>query len=257
MVLEDKPMTDAPPATLATSSQPLATRRLWQIIIVAFLAALLAIAALPRYFSGSWPWSAPLKVPQIEQLRQLGDTPLDLPDWEALNHEEVRFSGDSWFLTEYVPTQATQPSVDGFALLMRPQTWHTNQPEVEWVDIAGSQSWRTDHRRTLKFAVPNPGQTNSEVTTQYFRSRNDQTTFAVMQWYSWPQGGHPAPGRWFWLDQMQQWRHRARQPWIAVSLILPIEPVGDVGRYEELMVALGQQVQQALLQAAFNSSESG
>lgn len=246
MVLEEKSMQESMPAPAALGS-----RRLVQILVVVFLTALLAIAALPDYFSGTWPWSAPLQVPQIEQLRQLKDQPLPLSDWETLNHTVINLSGEDWSLTEYIPTQPTDPDVPGLALLLRPQTWHTNQPEVEWVDIAGSQTWRMEHRRILRFSVPSSGGDNITVTAQYFRARNEQSTFAVMQWYGWPEGGHPSPGRWFWLDQRQQWQHRARQPWVAVSLMMPIEPVGDVLPYQPLMLQLGQQVQQALDQGVF------
>ncbi|WP_008319285.1 cyanoexosortase B system-associated protein [Leptolyngbya sp. PCC 6406] len=250
-------MTDSVPVALTT---PRPRRRLWQGILVGCLAVLVAIAALPNYVSGTWPWSAPLEVPRINQIQRLMDNPLSLPGWTLMNDEKVNIGRSRWHLAEYQPAQPTTPEIPGIVLLMRPQPWHTNQPEVEWVDLRGSQKWRVDNSRTFSFQVPKPGhggstENRATVTVNYFRGISDQRTFAVMQWYSWPQGGHPAPGRWFWLDQIRQWQHNQRQPWIAVSLLLPIEPVGDARLYEDLAREIGTTVQTALMAGPFEGME--
>lgn len=227
----------------------------WKSILVALLAILVAVSALPSYFSGSWPWSEPLQVPQLNQIKAINQTGLPIPGWQMNVHQEVNISGHSWSLAEYenAGTQALPPAeqLPRLVLLLRAQSWHSNQPEVEWVDLRGSQEWQVDNQRNLKFTVPGSDGKPTQVTAQYLRAINEQSTFAVMQWYAWPQGGHPAPSHWFWADQRRQWQRRQRQPWIAVSLLLPIEPVGDIRPYEEAAIAVGQTVQTALIQGPF------
>ncbi|NER84831.1 MAG: hypothetical protein F6K42_36005 [Leptolyngbya sp. SIO1D8] len=50
---------------------------------------------------------------------------------------------------------------------------------------------------------------------------------------------------------MRQWSQRERMPWVAVSILLPIEPVGDIRPYSEAMAAIGQTVQTSLMQSTF------
>jgi cyanoexosortase B-associated protein len=126
------------------------------------------------------------------------------------------------------------------------------QPEVEWVDLRGAQSWQVSDRHTVRFTTSaselgSPG----SVTTRYFRGVADRNTFAVMQWYAWPQGGHFAPGKWFWADQAQQWGQQQRLPWVAVSVLFPIEPVGNIRPHTETVTAIAQAVQQGLLTSTF------
>lgn len=224
-----------------------------QWVLVAVLTVIVAIAAMPSYFSGQWPWSAPLKAPQINQLRTLKTEPLDLPGWQVALHQEASISGSDWGFAEYRATEdATVDQVSGFALLLRPQPWHNGQPEVEWVDIRGSQSWQVNDLHHIKFSVPGHDGETVPVTARYFRGLDSQRTFAVMQWYAWPTGGHPAPGRWFWADQTQQWSQRERMPWVAVSVLLPIEPVGDIRPYSETAVAIGQTIQTSLMDSIFS-----
>jgi cyanoexosortase B-associated protein len=231
--------------------EPKRQRRVPVILVVVF-AVLVAIAALPHYLSGEWPWSKPLEVPRIGQLQALRTEPLDIPDWNLVNHQEVNISGNRWSLGEYQPT-ATSESL-GFpavVLLLRPQPWHTNQPEVEWVDINGAQEWRTDNQQTLRFSIAD----GSSVTARYFRGITPQRTFAVVQWYAWAKGGHSSPNRWFWLDQMRQWQRRERLPWVAVSLLLPIEPVGNIDNHADNAEAIAQAIQTALVNAPFAGME--
>ncbi|MEM9816236.1 MAG: cyanoexosortase B system-associated protein, partial [Cyanobacteria bacterium P01_D01_bin.6] len=64
-------------------------------------------------------------------------------------------------------------------------------------------------------------------------------------------GGHFAPGKWFWADQAQQWQQRQRLPWVAVSILLPIEPVGDIRAHREAIIEVAQAVQQGLISSTF------
>lgn len=223
--------------------------------LVAFLSVIVAIAAFPSYLSGQWPWNIPPKVPQIEQLRTVMETPLTLPGWELTLHQEVGISGSRWSLAEYRAAEGTaDESASSFALLLRPQSWHDKQPQVEWVDLAGAQGWQVNDLHHLQFSVSDGNNRSRNVTTRYFRGLNEQGTLAVMQWYAWPTGGHPAPGKWFWADQARQWQQRERMPWVAVSVLLPIEPVGDIRVHSEKAIAISQTIQTSLMKAVFSQT---
>ncbi|MGF1523155.1 MAG: cyanoexosortase B system-associated protein [Leptolyngbyaceae cyanobacterium] len=228
-------------------------KRLLQWLLVAVLAVIVAIAAAPSYFSGQWPWSEPLKAPQINQIKALRSTALDLPGWQVSSQQEVRIGGNDWGLTEYQATD-TPATTSGFALLLRPQPWHDQQPEVEWVDIRGARGWQVSDLHRVHFEVPSADGPSIQVAARYFRGIDEQRTFAVMQWYAWPTGGHPAPGRWFWADQTQQWMRRQRMPWVAVSVFLPIEPVGNIRPHTEDAIAIGQAVQASLMTVIFSGN---
>lgn len=224
----------------------------WGLVIV--LAIWVAIAALPNYFSGQWPWSATLPVPTMGELRALMTTPLNLSGWEVVAHQEVQLGGNKWSLAEYqAPGTTDAPGAitpgNNFAVLLRPQTAADKQPEVEWVDLQGTQRWQVNDLHTVRFALAG-GNGSETVTARYLRGIDRTSTFAVMQWYAWPQGGHFAPGRWFWADQARQWQHRERLPWVAVSILLPIEPVGNIRNHTETMAAIAQAVQTSLRAAA-------
>ena len=222
-----------------------------QWVLVGFLAGLVAIATLPSYFSGQWPWNAELQVAQLEELRALSQTPIPVAGWELGNQEAVRISRSTWGLGEYRQVNSSAGGDDRhFALLVRPQTSHDKQPEVEWVDLQGSQGWRVDDLHTVRFTLNGASGQSISVSARYFRGLTEGSTFAVMQWYAWPTGGHFAPGKWFWADQAQQWQHRERMPWVAVSILLPIEPVGDIRPHTETVIAIAQAVHQSLLTSA-------
>lgn len=237
---------------------------LWGLVVA--LAAVLSIAALPNYFSGSWPWAKSLEVPQISALQTLTETPLVLPGWQPAFHQEIRISSSKWSLTQY--SHAATDSTDGmtdFLLLLRPQRWHDKQPEVEWVDLTGALGWQITDVHHLRFSIPDSNKDPQAITARYFRGLdkqgafsatylNGQSTLAVLQWYSWPTGGHPAPARWFWADQKRQWSKRERLPWVAISILLPIEPLSNVRPYSEAAIEIGQIVQAGIVKSAFNKT---
>jgi len=236
---------------MSEAVEPIAkTKSAVQWVLIIALTMLVAIAALPNYISGQWPWSADLQVPQLKELRALTDTPLALDGWNLTAHQTVKIGGSSWSLAEYQASDDPPGSDVSFALLLRPQNAHDKQPEVEWVDIQGSQRWRVNDLHTVRLTISDEAGQPLPVSTRYFRGLNENGTLAVMQWYAWPSGGHFAPGKWFWADQAQQWQQRERMPWVAVSLLLPIEPVGDIRPHTDTMVAIAQAVQKSLLSSA-------
>jgi cyanoexosortase B-associated protein len=135
--------------------------------------------------------------------------------------------------------------------MLLPQSYYLNKPQVEWMDLNGLEAWKTDSYDKLKVTIENEKQTET-VTTRFFRGWNRQQTFAVVQWYAFPQGGHYSATRWFWQDQLAQ-LHRSRVPWIAVSLKIPIEPLGEIVTAKPLAESLVKTIQMRLQTNAFNN----
>lgn len=210
------------------------------------LAALAAVAILPAYVTGQWPWVASPQVAQLEQLKTLQSQGLELPGWEQANHQVVTLNKQDWSFGEYTsqPPLAPPIPVDRMALLLLPQPWHSNQPQVEWLDITGAQQWQIDSRQRV--TVADSTDPSSPFQARFFRSWNDRQTFAVLQWYAWPGGGHPSPSHWFWANHWSQLTSRTLTPWVAVSLLIPMTPMGDLSAYAPLAMELGELIQQQL-----------
>ena len=223
-------------------------QKLIRIAIVAFLAAIAVTAAVPHYFNGQWPWANPLDVAELSQLQSIKESGLEISGMTPLSHQEVSISGHDWTLMEFEPNSAaeTPQPVPVVTILAHAQTWYKDQPEVEWIDLAGSQSWQTDSAKSLTFKTTNASGTEIPITARFLRSWNERQTFAVVQWYAWINGGHPSPGQWFLADQQLQWRDRARMPWVAISILIPIEPLGKIQPYETFALEISQAVQTSL-----------
>ncbi|MEM9161477.1 MAG: cyanoexosortase B system-associated protein [Cyanobacteria bacterium P01_F01_bin.4] len=229
------------------------TQHLLKGFIVATLAILVAVNALPRYFSGQWPWSPAPSVPQIETLRDIRKTGLAIPGWQQVVQETVAFGGDKWSVQQFV----SQPDGNPMVLLLRPQAQASDQPEVEWIDLKGAQKWTTDSYQRLEIGMPAMDDTPAyQLQANFLRAWNDQQTYAALQWYAWPQGGHPSPSRWFWGDQKAQLQSHQRLPWVAATLLVPIAPLGDSETARTAIQTLGQQVQMALQAQVFARSAS-
>lgn len=228
-----------------------------KVVVLCFLIVLMAIGAVPSYWTGHWPWAHPPKIANLKQMKNLRQTGLSLPDWQTQQQHTVTIGGHKWSIQELQRDEKTQVT-----LLLLPQDDNKAQPEVEWMDINGFKEWQTDQERRLHFKVETPSQagtpktkepgtsparpTSSNVEARFFRGWTRQQTFAVLQWYAWPGGGNPAPSGWFWADQMVQ-LHRRRLPWVAVSILMPMEPLAEVDTALPLAKSLGQTVQAALM----------
>lgn len=251
--------------TLRTVSSPVIPRTVTKkstvtLIVIAALVLFVAVSALPRYAS-SWPWSTPLKVQNQSALQAIRDEGIALPGWLPDDQAKTKIGGDTWSVQQLSATDdgafaAASPST--IFLLLRPQVWEADQPEVEWLDLKGAQQWDADSRQSLQFETSGNSQSSSStgsetirVNTDFFRAWNEDQTYAVLQWYACPTGGSASPAWWFWADQKAQWRYRQRMPWVAVSLWLPIEPLSDIGPYEAIATELGQAVHQQLLKTVF------
>lgn len=238
-------------------------------IILLCLLVLLALRALPSYATGQWPWTNVPQVATLKQLQSLHQTGVGLPGWRMLQRQTLKVGGHQW-LAQAVHQEGADTAAQGNAiLLLLPQKSQTEQPQVEWTDINGFEQWQVDSQGYRSFTAhvlaPKRFQTAKpdavQVRARFFRGWTQQQTYAVLQWYAWPQGGHPAPSRWFWRDQLTRWRSSLyspkgvhRTPWVAVSVQLPIEPLGEVEQAWPLLRSLAQAVQAALMAGPLSSS---
>lgn len=232
----------------STSNKP---RSLLRFLIAGVLAAFVAVAALPHYWSGQWPWADPPGVPNIRLMRTLQQQGLVVPGWQSTLQEIVTFGGDKWSVQQFT----IEPPIDQIsqvALLLKPQTSSQDQPEVEWLDVKGAQQWTIDSQRRLDLAPPVTEEHSNPFKAHFFRAWQQQQTYAVVQWYAWPQGGHPAVSHWFWADQKVQWQFHQRLPWIAVCLLAPLPPLEDITQYQPTIERLAQTVQSALQTEVFS-----
>lgn len=249
-------------------------KSLVSLIVVAVLALFVAVSALPRYFA-SWPWATPPSVPNQSALQAIRDEGISLPGWVVDEQIRTKLGGDTWSIQQLskpgsaqIETSGTEPATtepstaepSTIVLLLRPQVWHADQPEVEWLDVKGSQRWTTDSYQKLSFEVPSNQADNRSavrIHSDFFRAWAGGQTYAIVQWYAWPTGGSASPARWFWVDQKSQWQRHQRLPWVAVSLWLPIDPLSAIAPHHATAEALGQAVQQTLLQTVFTESKAG
>jgi cyanoexosortase B-associated protein len=229
------------------------------MLIVVFILAIAAVSIIPNYITQQWPWNNSPDVPNLEQLKKLQREGLELPGWTVLEQQTQEIGGHKWSVQAIKPIDIPfQPPSDApIWLMLRPQTWHQDQPQVDWMDINGVKRWNADSQRHLDFTTSTPDARNSTessvgIQARFFRGWNYDHTYAVLQWYAWSTGGHPSPGRWFWADQLSQWRDRHRMPWVAVSLLVPIKPLGDIDSARSLIESLGQTVQTALMANVLN-----
>ncbi|MEG4031737.1 MULTISPECIES: cyanoexosortase B system-associated protein [unclassified Microcoleus] len=231
------------------SAQKLMQRyQLSKIMILVFLLVLVGAVAIPGYATGRWPWTNPPTLANLKQLRSVRQNGLKIPGWQVIAvQNNVQIGAHRWLVQEIKKDKTIA------ILLLLPQNYPKNQPQVEWLDIDGFHRWQTDSHRTLRFTVklaPIPGQTPPNVEARFFRSWTRQQTFAVVQWYAWPNGGSPTTSRWFWEDSIARLSNR-RASWVAVSIILPIQPQGDIKIAQPLLESLGESVQAKLITETF------
>ncbi|MGD1951947.1 MAG: cyanoexosortase B system-associated protein [Leptolyngbyaceae cyanobacterium] len=209
-------------------------------LVVAVLVAIITAVALPQYVSGQLSWQSPPGVPQIRAIRELKETGLFIEGWSQDFQQKIPIGGSQWSVQQL--THASDSTPQQMVLFLKPQGQADDQPEVEWIDIKGSQKWQTSDQRRLRTGMLN-------IDT--FRAWTSTQTFAVAQWYALPEGGHPAPYHWFWRDQKYQWSRRERLPWVAVSMLVPMPPLGDVSLFYSDLENLSQQVQKSLENTVF------
>jgi cyanoexosortase B-associated protein len=232
-----------------SSAQKLLRRyQLSKIVVLVFLLVLVGAVAIPGYATGKWPWTNPPILANLKQLKSLRQNGMTLPGWQETSlQKNVVIGGHRWLVQEIKNNQTIA------ILLLLPQNDAKNQPQVEWLDIDGFHRWQTDSHRTLRFKVTlaaTPDKPPHTIEARFFRSWTPQQTFAVVQWYAWPNGGSPATSRWFWEDSMARLSNR-RASWVAVSIILPIPAQSEIQIVEPLLESLSQTVQAQLMAETF------
>ncbi len=243
--------------------------------LVLFVLAIAVFMTLPSYFAGHWAWQRVPELNHLKQLQALQKQGIVLPGWQTLMQQQRELGGHKWSIQAIVPDSSpihpldtdTPPTLDpttdpttkteqtpdqAIWLMLRPQIWHRDMPEVDWMDINGVQAWTADSLQSLTFQVETAANPIT-VSAQFFRGWNQEHTYAVMQWYAWSTGGSPAPMDWFWVDQQSQWRDRQHTPWVAVSLLLPISPLSEIEPVRSQAISLAHLVQSTLMQTALHS----
>ncbi|MGB3655023.1 MAG: cyanoexosortase B system-associated protein [Rivularia sp. (in: cyanobacteria)] len=227
-------------------------RQFLQIAALCLLVLLLAIGALPGYLKGNWQWKEPPPITNLGEIKQLRKTGLKLPGWKITQQQEQQLGSGKWSLQVMEKEDLSKTAI----LLLLPQNGPKTQPQVEWTEINSWGrmqwgEWQVAQSRQAQFTVKQPQfKDETKVEARFFRASSKNQTFAVLQWYAMPNQGHFSPLNWFWADQLAQW-HNQRVPWIAVSLLIPMEPFGKVETTWQQVKSIGQSVQTTLFN--FNS----
>ena len=213
-----------------------------QIIVLGLLGLTIIFVAIPGYFSPKWSWSELPRVPEVNQMRNVPKTSLNFEGWTTVTQQEMSLNNYPWSF------QVVQKSgEDPIVIALKAQKYYKDSPEVEWVDLKGLEKWKTDNHQTLNF--PSPTNPKNLVRTHWFKAWN-QKTYGIIQWYAWPGGGHYRPSRWFLADQKAQLNQK-RVPWVAVSLKIPMSPLGELKDIESVAESLATEVQKTLEQDVF------
>ena len=236
-------------------SKFLKEKQLTHAAVLLLLLLLFLIGGVPGYLTGKWQWKQPPPVPNLTELREIRKTGITLPDWQTIEQAEQFVSTSRWSL-QVIKQEGTQNQA---ILLLHPQNGPMDQPEVEWTDINSWgktrwKQWDIAQYRSVEFTVNSPpksgANTETQVKARFFRVSTPQETFAVLQWYAMPNGGHPSPFRWFLADQLAQW-HQNRVPWVSVCIMMPMESFGQVETTWALVESLGKTVQATLMASPF------
>ncbi len=226
---------------LGSSKRQIITR----IVLIALLLITITLGALPGYWQGgNWRWSDLPKITNLKQMRSLRASGINLDNWQTTEQEEVRIGGHKWS-AQFIKQEESKPIL----LLLLPQTYYLNKPYVEWIDIDGLERWKTDSYNDLTVKL----ESGDIVKARFFRAWNRRQTFAVVQWYAFPNGGHYSHNIWFLGDQLAQLGDR-RLPWIAVNIRIPIEPLGDkdqaLPQVKSLIIAIQTHLKENIFDAS-------
>ncbi len=215
-------------------------------IVIVFLVVAITLGVLPGYLQGgNWQWSDLPKIVNVQQMRSLRESGINLDGWETKQQQQVKIGGNKWS-AQSIQQAKSKPIV----LLLLPQTYYLDKPYVEWLDINGLERWKTDSFDDLKVEL----ESGNMVKARFFRAWNQRQTLAVVQWYAFPNSGHYAPSIWFLGDQFAQLRD-LRLPWIAVCLRIPIKPLGEKDEAKSQAQSLVREIQANFKENVFNVSQ--
>lgn len=226
-------------------------KHLTTLVVLLLFLLLLTVGAVPGYLSGNWQWKQPPPIATLKELREIRSRGIAISGWQTTDQGEQAIGQHKWHL-QVLKQQGSQNQA---LLLLLPQNTSKGQPEVEWTDVSGWGKlrwgkWDVAQSRSAQFTAKQPSNSGEnskiQIEAEYFRASTNEQTFAVLQWYALPNGGHSSPIRWFIADQLAQ-LHKSRVPWVAVSILIPIEPLGDVETTWPLAQSLGETVQSTLM----------
>ena len=215
-------------------------------IVIVFLLITITFGALPGYLQGgNWQWSDLPKIVNVKQMRSLRASGINLDHWQTKQQQEIQIGGNKWS-AQIIQQEQSKP----ITLFFLPQTYYLDKPYVEWLDIDGLHRWKTDSYRNLNIKLTS----ENTIKARFFRAWTSKQTFAVVQWYAFPNGGHYSPSVWFLQDQFAQLRDR-KLPWIAVCFRIPIEPLGDIEQALSQAQSLIREIQTDLKENIFDVSQ--
>jgi cyanoexosortase B-associated protein len=222
-----------------------------KLLVVLFVLAIATVSVIPSYVTGNWAWKRVATLEQVKELKTIQKSGVVVPGWKNLEQGILEVGGHKWSVQAIVPEAQAKTATlrDATILMLRPQTQQRDLPQVDWVDIKGAQRWTEDSIQSLKFSVSGKNQP-SEVEARFLRGWHEKQTYAVLQWYAWEEGGSAAPSHWFWTDQLSQLRDRRRSAWVAVSILMPIPPLGEIEAFRPQAEAIGKLVQSTLISRA-------
>ncbi|MBW4644355.1 MAG: cyanoexosortase B system-associated protein [Goleter apudmare HA4340-LM2] len=243
---------------MISPSKLLKENRWTQVVVLLLLLLLLGLAGVPGYLTGKWQWKQPAPVTNIQKLIQIHQTGLSLPGWQTAEQGQQQVGEQKWSLQVIKKADSQTQAL----LLLFPQRSPKDKPQAEWSQISGWGrlrwgKWDIAQERSAEFTVKPArelgNQAETRVEARFFRASTQQNTFAVLQWYAFPNGGNPSSLHWFLGDQLAQWRQH-RTPWVSVSILIPIEPLGKVETVWPLAQSLGQTVQATLMAGPLENS---
>lgn len=221
--------------------------RILQITLLIFLSILLAVGTVPGYLAGKWQWQNPPAVKVLGALKQIRKQGIEIPGWRTTEQKSMILGEHPWSIQTIESETKNANTKDTATIFLFTQNGPRDQPQVEWSDLDGVQRWKRDSESQQNFTA-----NQVPVTARLFRAWNSKRTYAVMQWYAWSEGGHPEPSHWFFADRLAQFQGK-RQPWIAVSILLPMEPLDDLNKYRDKITALAQPIESRLLETTLKS----
>ena len=221
--------------------------RILQITLLIFLSILLAVGTVPGYLAGKWQWQNPPAVKVLGELKQIRKQGIEIPGWRTTEQKSMILGEHPWSIQTIESETKNANTKDTATVFLFTQNGPRDQPQVEWSDLDGVQRWKRDSESQQNFTA-----NQVPVTARLFRAWNSKRTYAVMQWYAWSEGGHPEPSHWFFADRLAQFQGK-RQPWIAVSILLPMEPLDDLNKYRDKITALAQPIESRLLETTLKS----
>ncbi|BDA67372.1 hypothetical protein CAL7716_015380 [Calothrix sp. PCC 7716] len=231
-----------------------------QLAALLLLILLLVFAAVPGYLSGKWQWKQPPAIPTLKELRQIRSQGLNIPGWQTVEQTEHTIGERKWSLQTILKVGANNTdNQNKVILLLLPQNGPADQPQVEWSEVNSFWQWDTAQERDVEFTVKPPAGSTVKndvlVKARFLRGSTKQQTFSVLQWYAWSDGGNPSQLKWFLADQSAQW-HKHRAAWVAVSVQIPMEPLGQIDTTWEQAKSIGQTIQTRLMQGVVSAVKS-